>query len=215
MRDSCFEIGHPAICSATLRLLTASGPIPLQKHLHRLLHLSLDVADRALPVVEVEVSGFENLSGITSAAQMFASCPALETIYATSFSSTGLSGSLMFNGCNRLVGGADSFVPSSTSGASVCKLGAGGVLTDPNNDGRCWFYAHYYDGEGMLAASSSPESGARWFRRAHMRGSQVRGARLYAMGRRHRADPLAAPYEREIRFGHDGLLVPELPIPVL
>lgn len=53
-----------------------------------------------------EVSGFENLSGITSAAQMFSSCSSLETIYATSFSNTGLSGSLMFNGCYKLVGGA-------------------------------------------------------------------------------------------------------------
>lgn len=107
-----------------------------------------------------EVSGFENMSGITSAAQMFTSCPMLETIYATSFSNTGLSGSLMFNGCNRLVGGTDGFVPSTTSGASVCKLGAGGVLTDPNNDARHWFYAYYYaDGEGVLTASSTPESG--------------------------------------------------------
>lgn len=107
-----------------------------------------------------EVSGFENLSGITSANQMFTSCPALETIYATCFSNSGLSGSLMFNGCNRLVGGTDGFVPSSTSGASVCKLGAGGVLTDPNSDGRHWFYAHYYaDGEGVLTASATPESG--------------------------------------------------------
>ncbi|NHM15255.1 hypothetical protein GMI69_01005 [Eggerthellaceae bacterium zg-887] len=107
-----------------------------------------------------EVSGFDNLSGITSANQMFTSCPALETIYATSFSNSGLSGSLMFNGCNRLVGGTDGFVPSSTSGASVCKLGAGGVLTDPNNDGRHWFYAHYYaDGEGVLTATATPESG--------------------------------------------------------
>ena len=47
-----------------------------------------------------EVSGFENMSGITSANQMFTSCPALETIYATSFSNSGLSGSLMFNGCS-------------------------------------------------------------------------------------------------------------------
>ena len=54
-----------------------------------------------------EISGFENLSGITSAAQMFSSCSSLETIYATSFSNTGLSGSLMFNSCNRLVGGTD------------------------------------------------------------------------------------------------------------
>lgn len=107
-----------------------------------------------------EVSGFENLSSITSANQMFVSCGNLETIYATSFSNSGLSGSLMFNGCNRLVGGTDGFVPSSTSGASVCKLGAGGVLTDPNNDVRHWFYAHYYaDGEGVLTASATPESG--------------------------------------------------------
>lgn len=81
-----------------------------------------------------EVRGFENLSGMTSANQMFTSCGSLETIYATSFSNSGLSGSLMFNSCNRLVGGTDGFVPSTTSGASVCKLGAGGVLTDPNDD---------------------------------------------------------------------------------
>ncbi|MBR2699447.1 MAG: hypothetical protein IKE76_12735, partial [Clostridia bacterium] len=98
-----------------------------------------------------EVRGFENLSGMTSANQMFTSCGSLETIYATSFSNTGLSGSLMFNSCNRLVGGTDGFVPSTTSGASVCKLGSGGVLTDPNNDNRTWFWAHYYDdGEGVL-----------------------------------------------------------------
>ena len=107
-----------------------------------------------------EVSGFENMSGITSAAQLFTSCGKLETIYATSFSNSGLSGSLMFNGCNRLVGGTDGFVPSTTSGASVCKLGSGGVLTDPNDDNRHWFWAHYYaDGEGVLTASSTPESG--------------------------------------------------------
>ena len=105
-----------------------------------------------------EVSGFENLSGITSAAQMFSSCSSLETIYATSFSNTGLSGSLMFNGCYKLVGGTDGFVPSSTSGASVCKIGTGGVLTDPNNDARTWFWAHFYDdGEAVLTASSSPD----------------------------------------------------------
>ena len=107
-----------------------------------------------------EVSGFENMGGITSAAQMFTSCGKLETIYATSFNNAGLSGSLMFNGCNRLVGGTDGFVPSTTSGASVCKLGAGGVLTDPNADGRHWFWAHYYaDGEAVLTATSLPESG--------------------------------------------------------
>ena len=106
-----------------------------------------------------EVRGFENLSGMTSANQMFTSCTALETIYATSFSNAGLSGSLMFNGCSRLVGGTDGFVPSTTSGASVCKLGAGGVLTDPNNDQRTWFWAHFYqDGEAVLTATSTPEA---------------------------------------------------------
>lgn len=77
-----------------------------------------------------EVSGFENLAGITSANQMVASCSALETIFAT----------------------------SSTSGASVCKLGAGGVLTDPNADGRHWFWAHYYDDSGaVITASPTPD----------------------------------------------------------
>ena len=48
---------------------------------------------------------------------------------------------------------------STTSGASVCKLGTGGVLTDPNNDARTWFYAHFYaDGEGVLTATSTPEA---------------------------------------------------------
>lgn len=70
-----------------------------------------------------EVRGFENLSGMTSANQMFTSCGSLETIYATSFSNLGLSGSLMFNSCNRLVGGIDGFVPSTTSLASVNGLG--------------------------------------------------------------------------------------------
>ncbi len=105
-----------------------------------------------------EVRGFENLSGMTSANQMFTSCTSLETIYATSFSNTGLSGSLMFNSCNRLVGGTDGFVPSTTSGASVCKLGAGGVLTDPNDDQRTWFYGHFYeDGEAVLTATPTPD----------------------------------------------------------
>ena len=105
-----------------------------------------------------EIRGFENLSGMTSANQMFSSCGSLETIYATSFSNSGLSGSLMFTGCTRLVGGTDGYVPSTTSGVTVCKLGAGGVLTDPNNDNRTWFYAHYYaDGEGVLTATPTPD----------------------------------------------------------
>ncbi|MBQ9006236.1 MAG: hypothetical protein IJ092_07660 [Atopobiaceae bacterium] len=65
----------------------------------------------------------------------------------------------MFTGCTRLVGGTDGFVPSQTSGASVCKLGAGGVLTDSGNGARTWFWAHFYeDGEGVLTATATPDS---------------------------------------------------------
>ena len=142
----------------------------------------------------------ENLSGVTSANQMFTSCSSLETIYATSFSNTGLSGSLMLNSCNRLVGGTDGFVPSTTSSASVCKLGAGGVLTDPNNDNRTWFWAHYYaNGEGVLTVSSArPYARARGVR-ADLCHRQVRGPGLHALGRRHRADAPPAPHERDLR----------------
>ncbi len=106
-----------------------------------------------------EVVGFENLSGITMATQMFTSCTMLETIYATSYTNAITSGASMFYGCGRLVGGADGFVPSTTSGASVCKLGTGGVLTDPNADTREWFWAHYYgDGGAVITASPTPDS---------------------------------------------------------
>ncbi len=106
-----------------------------------------------------EVRGFENLSGITTATQMFTSCTMLESIYATSFTNTISSSSSMFYGCNRLVGGTDGFVPSTTSAGSVCKLGTGGVLTNPNADNRTWFWAHFYDdGGAVLTAASTPDS---------------------------------------------------------
>ena len=154
---------------------------------------------------------------MTSANQMFTNCGSLETIYATSFSNLGLSGSLMFNSCNRLVGGTDGFVPSTTSRASVCKLGAGGVLTNPNDDRRTWFWGHFYaDGEGVLTATSTPGCHARARRiRANLRQRQVRGAGLHALGRRHRSDAPPAPHERDLRERHGGLLVFELQLPVL
>lgn len=106
-----------------------------------------------------EVRGFENLSGMTNATQMFTSCSALESIYATSFAGGLTASSLMFYGCNRLVGGADGFVPAPTSSGSVCKLGAGGVLTDPAADAREWYWAHVYaDGGAVLTASETVDS---------------------------------------------------------
>ena len=107
----------------------------------------------------IEVRGFENLSGIKTATQMFSSCGSLETIYATSYTNAITSGSSMFYSCNRLVGGTDGFVPTMTSAGSVCKLGAGAVLTDPSNDNRTWFYAHFYDDGGcVVTASSTPDA---------------------------------------------------------
>ena len=56
-----------------------------------------------------EVRGFENLSGMTSANQMFSSCTSLETIYADStwaLPSSGITGSQCFYSCSTsLVGG--------------------------------------------------------------------------------------------------------------
>lgn len=108
-----------------------------------------------------EVTGFQYCNGATNVTQMFSGCSALESIYATSFDSSTISTyTNVLYGCNRLVGGADGFVPSMTSGKTVLKLGNGGVLTDPSNDPRTWFRAFYYaDGEGVLTAATSPESG--------------------------------------------------------
>lgn len=89
------------------------------------------------------------MATMTNATQMFTSCSALETIYATSFTNVISSSGSMFYGYNKLVGGADGFVPSSTSAGSVCKLGAGGVLTNPNSDVREWFRVFVYD-DGTL-----------------------------------------------------------------
>lgn len=108
----------------------------------------------------VDVFGFDSLSGVANMTQMFTGCSSLETIWAYAFTNAITSSASMFYGCTRLVGGYDGFVPSATSAGSVCKLGAGGVLTSPFNDKRTWFWAHYYaDGVGVLTASEEPEAG--------------------------------------------------------
>ena len=107
----------------------------------------------------LEVVGFESLSGITTATQMFSSCSSLETIFATSYTNAITSGSGMFYGCNNLVGGTDGFVPTSTSAGSVCKLGTGGVLTDPSADTRDWCKVYVYsDGYVEFTAAGSADA---------------------------------------------------------
>lgn len=107
----------------------------------------------------VEVTGFENLKGLTKAAQMFNSCSSLESIYCASsrFNPTGLSASLMFANCTRLVG-YNGFVPSTTTGASACKLGQSGVLTDPKADAREWCRVRLYSG-GTVYVSAMDDAG--------------------------------------------------------
>ena len=72
----------------------------------------------------VEVSGFENMTGITTATQMFASCSALESIYATSFTNNISSGSMMFYNCSKLVGGNGTPWSSSKTGYTYMRIDA-------------------------------------------------------------------------------------------
>lgn len=107
----------------------------------------------------VEVEGFEELSGATSMNQMFVSCPSLETIWADGFTSSATSGSLMFSGCSRLVGG-QGYVPGQMDNHAELNYGVDGVLTDPADDRREWFRCFLYaDGELVLTAATAPETG--------------------------------------------------------
>ena len=107
----------------------------------------------------VEVEGFEELSGATSMTQMFVSCPSLETIWADGFISSATSGSLMFSGCSRLVGG-QGYVPEQMDNHNELNYGVDGVLTDPASDQREWFRCFLYaDGELVLTAAAEPEAG--------------------------------------------------------
>ena len=79
-----------------------------------------------------EVVGFQHLSGMTTAKQCFVSCTDPESVYATSFDTSALTaGCQMFYGCQKLVGGTDGTVAGNSTAYSICKLGEGGVLTDP------------------------------------------------------------------------------------
>ena len=50
-------------------------------------------------------------------------------------------------------------MPSNKSAASVCKLGAGGVLTDPSNDVREWCRVYFYtDGSVVFTANGSVDA---------------------------------------------------------
>lgn len=107
------------------------------------------------------VLGFESLAGIEDATQMFTSCSELRTIAATSFDPSTIkkSASVLYE-CTRLVGGADGFVPTNMSGVSVLKVGAGGVLTHPEDDSRTWLNATLFaDGELCIGLAKADDAG--------------------------------------------------------
>ena len=108
----------------------------------------------------VEVSGFEELSGIASFVQTFGGCGSLETIYASGFvAAEDMGGSLALYGCDRLVGG-QGFVPDYGDGASHLSYGEEGALTDPAADAREWVFCHLYaDGELVVTLDEESEAG--------------------------------------------------------
>lgn len=109
----------------------------------------------------VEVDGLEEVSGVTSMNQMFVSCASLETIRAEVFMGYVTSGSLMFSGCRRLVGGKG-YVPEQMDDHDALNFGEDGVLTysDGSGDEREWFRCFLYDdGELVLTAATEPEAG--------------------------------------------------------
>ena len=103
-----------------------------------------------------EVSGFEHLAGLSDMERMFSGCSVLQSLYcsgACDFS--GVSCSLMFYGCNQLVG-ETGFVPKLTTGDTALLHGDGGVLVDPNADPRTWVWGAVY-GDGTLEISVTDE----------------------------------------------------------
>lgn len=71
-----------------------------------------------------------------------------------------------FNGCPRLVGGHDCYVPAYTDKASVCHTGAGGAFTDPADDNRTWvrgrLYADWQAEVSLGAAQAGREVASEW-----------------------------------------------------
>lgn len=130
----------------------------------------------------LEVEGFQNLSGIKTAKQAFASCGELRTIWATSFDTSAVtSASMAFYACYQLMGGglAISTGSSGTAAAGFAVGGSKGLLTDPSDDARDWAYGWLYaDGDLVVTATSSADS----TRELLCGGSLMANARHNALG---------------------------------
>ncbi|WP_117205470.1 hypothetical protein [Paratractidigestivibacter faecalis] len=116
------------------------------------------------------MSRFENMSDVEDVTQLFTSCSELRTVSATSFDNSRIKkyASVPY-GCSKLVGGTDGFVPSPSygfvpspsSGASVLKLGTGGVLTDPESDIRTWLDATLFANGGLKIGFAKADAAGR------------------------------------------------------
>lgn len=109
-----------------------------------------------------DVTGFESLSGVTTFVSVFASCSQLRSVFATSFSRDSITSSWApFQGCTRLVGGADCTACNGNGGSPNARITAGGFFTDPDNDNRAWLYGALFDDGTVEIDSDMPDFNGR------------------------------------------------------
>lgn len=123
----------------------------------------------------MNVSGFDNISGVTKANQTFAGDSELRSIWCESpYAPSIASASLPFYDCCKLVGGHLT-VATDTAGKSAFTTGANGLLACSADDERSWAFAYLYsdgspvvkrsgmlDGDRIIAASGMLCTNARY-----------------------------------------------------
>lgn len=123
----------------------------------------------------MNVSGFDNISGVTKANQTFSDDSELSSIWCESPCTPSIaSASIPFYDCCKLVGGHLTVVPD-TAGKSAFTTGANGLLACSADDERSWAFAYLYsdgslvvnrsgmlDGDRTIAASGTLCTNARY-----------------------------------------------------
>lgn len=123
----------------------------------------------------MNVSGFDNISGVTKANQTFSGDSELRSIWCESpYAPSIASASIPFYDCCKLVGGHLT-VATDTAGKSALTTGANGLLACSADDERSWAFAYLYsdgslvvnrsgmlDGDRTIAASGTLCTNARY-----------------------------------------------------
>ena len=123
----------------------------------------------------MNVSGFDNISGVTKANQTFSGDSELRSIWCESpYAPSIASASIPFYDCCKLVGGHLT-VATDTAGKSAFTTGANGLLACSADDERSWAFAYLYsdgslvvnrsgmlDGDRTIAASGTLCTNARY-----------------------------------------------------